>query len=215
MTRLTFIGDVHGKIPELLNLLERRCNDSDYVLQIGDMGIGFGGVVLPTLNRTYFEFIRGNHDDPKQCQQHYNYAGEYGYNRHNIFYLGGAWSIDHTWRKEWNLANRPKKVWWEDEELSQQQLDDAIDLYTSTRPRIVATHEAPTETAKRVLNDGFRVEKLPCVNTRTSIALQHMLDIHQPDYWFFGHYHRTINFTLGSTRFQCLNELEPFHLLLT
>lgn len=212
-----FIGDVHGKTAQLLKLIEKTDGP---VFQLGDMGLGFPGVVLPP--QTNLQFIRGNHDDPAACQAHPNYAGEFGYlSEHDLFFLGGAWSIDYGWRQAWNLARKmegdPRRVYWDNEELSQEQLDEAIKLYIKSKPRIVATHEAPTDAAKYLLNyphaGAFRSEKAECANTRTSQALQKMLDAHQPEHWVFGHYHRDLEFTLvkdnvpQKTRFNCLNEL--------
>ena len=210
-----FVGDVHGIIGPFLNILERRVRNGP-CLQVGDMGLGFGGVSLPELKPQH-RFIRGNHDDPAACKAHPSYAGEFGYwEEHRLFFLGGAWSIDLAWRKAWNAMHSPKKVWWEDEELSPEQLEAAYQLYIKVKPELVGTHEAPTEAAKYVLRDGFRQEKAECANTRTSQALQRMFEAHQPRHWVFGHYHRTIDFRLGSvdgqsvisTRFHCLTELD-------
>lgn len=216
-----FIGDVHGKITPYLKLLQKiKADHPDAtILQLGDMGLGFPGVALPPDQlRPNERFIRGNHDDPAACRAHPNYAGDFGvWPEHNLFYLGGAWSIDHHWRQVWNAQNRPKKVWWEDEELSQVELDAAYELYVATKPELVATHEAPTMAAKVVLAGGFRTEKADCAYTRTSIALQRMFGAHQPRHWVFGHYHKTTDFRIpdhmatdaaqASTRFHCLTEL--------
>lgn len=226
---MIFIGDVHGKTQQLLKLLQRHNGkgevDATKVFQLGDMGLGFPGVALPT--QPDLLFIRGNHDDPAACQAHPNYAGEFGYlPDHDLFFLGGAWSIDYRWRQAWNQnelqewqkykqkSHKPlRRVWWEDEELSQVQLDAALALYAEFKPRIMATHEAPTEAAKYILSGGFRPDKAECANTRTSQTLQKMLDTHQPDHWLFGHYHRDLEFQLVKdnvpqhTRFYCLTEL--------
>ena len=224
-----FVGDVHGKTDILINLIKRRTDGP--VFQLGDMGLGFPGVALP--EQPDLLFIRGNHDDPAACQKHPNYAGEFGYlPAHDLFFLSGAWSIDYGWRQAWNQAKLeewvrykqnsskpPQKVWWEDEELSQPQLDAAVALYIEKKPRVVATHEAPTDAAKYLLSGGFRPEKAECANTRTSKALQQMYEAHQPDYWLFGHYHRDLEFTLvkdnepHKTRFICLNELSVQEIL--
>jgi hypothetical protein len=42
---------------------------------------------------------------------------------------------------------------------------------------------------------------------RTATALERMYKIHQPDYWFFGHWHFTKHLKLGNTHFQCIGEL--------
>jgi hypothetical protein len=228
-----FIGDVHGKIAEYTRILKRDVGTAP-CLQLGDMGLGFSGTVLP-IQLPQHSFIRGNHDDPAACRAHRNYAGDYGtlsgvaLNLAEVpypvvFFCGGAISIDSEWRKAWNAQEQwewtkwksksstpPRKVWWEDEEMSQADLDEALALYVATKPDIVATHEAPTKAAEFLLAHGFRPEKRECAYTRTSRTLQQMLDAHQPKRWLFGHYHRDMEFTLGSkvngTIFNCLTEL--------
>lgn len=226
---MIFIGDVHGKIKKYRALI-RAMPEGQRSLQLGDMGLGFRGVHLfpgGSLLRGDHRFIRGNHDDPKACHRHPLYKGDWGYDaERQLFYLGGAWSIDQNWRTE-GLS------WWRDEELSYAELDKAYQLYVQCRPRIVATHEAPCRAAWSMLtalmNQGqgphhehcptdqdvrlkgdeyaYYKAKLGCVNTRTSQALQRMFEEHQPEYWLFGHYHLDRTFTICRTQFSCLNEL--------
>jgi hypothetical protein len=46
------------------------------------------------------------------------------------------------------------------------------------------------------------------INTRTGQALQAMFDAHQPDEWYFGHWHHTMQYKYGRTMFQCIGELD-------
>lgn len=226
-----FIGDVHGKIKQYRAII-RDLPEGSRSLQLGDMGLGFKGVHLfpgGSMLRGDHRFIRGNHDSPQACRQHRFYMGDYGYRPEDgLFYLGGAWSIDQDWRVE-NVS------WWHDEELDYSELDTAYQLYVKSRPQIVATHEAPSKAAWSMLEKCLRSDgqyqphpycptdqsvkvkgdeyayykaKLGCVNTRTSQALQRMFEEWQPKYWLFGHYHLTSTFSIGSTEFQCLNELD-------
>ena len=41
-----------------------------------------------------------------------------------------------------------------------------------------------------------------------SKANVYIYKIHQPDYWFFGHWHHTTHLKLGNTHFQCIGELD-------
>ena len=209
-----FIGDCHGKTFELRKLVERA--DVPHVFQLGDMGLGFRDVTLPTLGDT-FKWIRGNHDDPAQCRAHPNYAGEYGV-WNDIFFIAGAFSIDHEWRRVMMMQQGAKPCWWPDEQLSEDQLEAAYQLYIKVKPRVVATHDAPTEIGTTLLRDGnFRLEKMDGVNSRTAQTFQRMLEAHQPEHWFFGHYHRTWNYEykpwnhrhdeVTYTNFHCLDEL--------
>lgn len=213
--KLTFIGDCHGKIEVLLPLLRSRCQESNFVLQLGDMGLGFRGVTLPNLPHS-FAFIRGNHDSPDLCRMHDNYAGEFGNitidspnNEHvSVFVVGGAYSIDWQWRV-------PGVSWWTNEELTIEQGYKALEAYEAAKPRIVATHEAPQQIAEALLRDrGLRPEKWGSTQSRTAQLLQRMFEVHQPEYWYFGHYHRDWQLNLKGARahFQCLNELNIAHI---
>lgn len=223
---MLFIGDCHGRTDALTQLLWSKEFIGKLAFQLGDMGIGFEGVRLREFPRKHFLWIRGNHDHPACCREHPNYAGDFGYlEDEKLFFLGGAWSIDAKWRT-------PGVSWWEDEELSYKELDEAYQLYVQVKPRIVATHEAPskaawsmlasltgniahhdycpTDQSVRVKGDEYEYykQKLGCVNTRTSQVLQRMFEEWQPRYWYFGHYHMTRTFQIGRTEFTCLNELD-------
>jgi hypothetical protein len=209
-----FVGDVHGKIAEFEALIRRRVPPLSSVFQLGDMGIGFSGVVLdPTrLADWQVRFIRGNHDNPARCRQHPLYAGEFG-TEDALFWCGGAWSIDHEYRKSW-MAHYGRECWWPDEELSEEQLEAALKVYSAAKPRIVATHECPRSAVPIVLSCGFRPEKAECADTRTSQWFERMLAAHAPEHWVFGHYHRDFDFRVEGcdTRFHCLNELSLLEL---
>lgn len=207
--RITFIGDVHGKTDQYQKKLRQKY-EGQSTFQIGDMGLGFKNT--PGLHKNIMtsgdhRWIRGNHDDPAVCRRALGYAGDYGYDpKFSMFYLGGAFSIDYAWRI-------PGKSWWSDEELSYPELVDAINIYTYNKPKIVATHEAPTAAATYMLTQvlgGFRPEKLSCGTSRTSVALQQMFDAHQPEEWVFGHYHSSTSFVWKGTKFTCVNELDVY-----
>lgn len=192
-----FIGDVHGKTDRLLEGL--KTTEADSILQLGDMGLGFQGVNLPKLNSS-FGFIRGNHDAPDMCRMHPNYAGEYGM-WNEVFVVGGAYSIDWLYRT-------PGTSWWPNEELDSNSLESMLELYLKCKPRIVASHEAPDGVGKQLLRDGnFREYKFSSTESRTARMMQRMWHHHEPEHWFFGHYHRDWQTKFGNTHFQCLNEL--------
>lgn len=173
--------------------------DKFKILQLGDMGLGFKGVKLPNLHHN-FGFIRGNHDSPDLCRMHDNYAGEYGM-WNDLFVMGGAYSVDWMHRV-------PGISWWPNEEMEDYRLEKCLKLYTDLKPKIVASHEAPQSVGTALLKDGgFRLYKMGSTESRTAKMMQRMLEHHQPEHWFFGHYHRDWQANLGGTHFQCLNEL--------
>jgi hypothetical protein len=203
-----FIGDVHGQFLNYLALIEGVGSPT---FQVGDMGVGFG-TPLPAIAPEH-RFIRGNHDDPALCEFHANHAGKFGYDpAYKLFWMGGAYSIDWMWRQYYERSTGIK-VWWDDEQLSWEDLKAAKKLYLETTPEIVATHECPSSVRNILLNQlmiGFRPEKE--VPSRTADVLQEMFELHKPRIWVFGHYHITKTFEHAGTEFTCLNELETLQI---
>ena len=228
---MIYVGDVHGKTMDLKWRIMHDLTFRDKkVFQVGDMGIGFKGVVLEGIDPKKLQFIRGNHDSPADCAVHPNYAGDYGYvPEEKLFYCGGAWSIDQAWRTE-------GVTWWKEEELDAVELNKAFQLYKECKPEIVATHEAPAQAAIILLNQlmlglgpkdkgesnpvrvphsadyAYYKEKVGCKNTRTSQVFQQMLDVWGPKHWVFGHYHVRMDFELQGCMFHCLPELEKLEI---
>jgi hypothetical protein len=209
MTKIVVIGDVHGKTTSYQKMLRQKYDDVR-TIQCGDMGIGFSGVGLHAMTDNH-KWFRGNHDCPEKCRENPNYLGDYGFlPDDNLFWLAGAFSIDRQWRTE-NVS------WWPDEELSYLELQEAIALYEKEKPKYVISHEAPENAAKFMLlalQGAYFAAKLECSMSRTSRALQTMLDIHQPDEWVFGHYHVDKTFYLPNcrTKFTCVAELHTYDL---
>lgn len=205
---IKIIGDVHGKTG-LYKRLVREMPQGQRSIQVGDMGVGFQGVVVHDMPQEH-KWFRGNHDDPAKCRRNPNYLGDYGYlEEDKIFWLAGAFSIDRAWRT-------PMESWWPDEELSYEELQKAIDLYSKIKPRFVLTHEAPAKAAKIMLlelSGAYFSAKLECTSSRTSEALQQMHDIHQPEEWVFGHYHFGTTFEFQRTKFTCVPELGVYELI--
>lgn len=204
--KIALIGDAHGKIFELRKIQE-RCERS---IQLGDMGCGFKPV--PDFGE-HHKFIRGNHDDPAVARAHKSYLGDYGYlSDADIFYVGGANSIDKQWRV-------PGVSWWPDEELSTVELNAAQQLYLDSKPSTVISHECPSAVNQRMLSsltigglDGYFAAKTALVTSRTCQALQQMFELHQPKLWVFGHYHIDRTLEIGGTTFRCLAELSTMEL---
>jgi hypothetical protein len=196
---LHFIGDIHGRIPEYLKLLNGLPSGSRSIA-LGDLYIGWPGVVVPELAPEH-KFIRGNHDDPALCRNHPNFLGDYGYLQdNNLFFVSGA--LTASWRV---LGN--SKFWYRDEELSDPDLNEAITRYKETRPKLVISHTAPSEAARQILKDlggSYFLSKEGDSESRTSRALQEMSEAHQPQAWYFGYFHINREFVVGETKFRCL-----------
>jgi hypothetical protein len=192
---MRFIGDAHGKIDRYLALIqgvESSC-------QLGDMGMGFG-IELPIMPKEN-GFIRGNHDDPSECRNHPNWFSDGLFDSEwNVFFVGGAWSIDWEWRQQYEMSTG-RKIWWKDEECSVSQFNEIIDWYEECKPAIMATHDCPSIMAKHLLSHHS------LDNSRTRLALDAMWEIHKPEFWVFGHHHKDMFRDIRGTRFICLDEL--------
>jgi hypothetical protein len=144
-------------------------------------------------------FIRGDHDSPALAAAHPNFAGKFGFipDSGGLFYLSGALTISAP-----VLQN--SKYWYADEELSPREVNAAFDLYRESKPRILISHEGPSEIIAEMLAESFgnyAEAKRACVHSRTAAALQRMIEAHEPEQHFFGHYHRRWTAKRGTTTF--------------
>ena len=204
MTLTRIIGDIHGKWYDYQLITEPIEHRS---IQVGDFGIGFNGDYWEDRVNDFHEsgqhrFIRGNHDKPSTCKAAMTGCIADGTVEGDVMFLGGAWSIDWQWRTD-------GQDWWRDEELSYRELDDMISVYEAAKPRVMITHDCPTLAAYRMfVKDGNSIGGKTLHLSRTGEALQAMFEIHQPEQWFFGHWHHTRKMTIEGTVFQCLGELD-------
>jgi predicted phosphodiesterase len=190
-TLIYLIGDVHGKINEYYQII-RNLNNT---IQLGDFGVGF--VEFPELSRNH-RFIRGNHDNPEICQMIPNFLGDYGILlEHDIFFISGAYSIDKNLRTI-------GIDWWENEELTNQQIEKLINYYELIKPNIVISHDAPGNFLEYHFNSNF--------NNKTNSFMEALFDIYEPDVWVFAHHHESIREKFGETQFVGLDELEVYKL---
>ena len=179
-----FIGDVHGKHDEYLNLIKNHRS----TIQVGDLGFDYSKIP----HSDNHKFIKGNHDNYNS--NHSNDLGNHG--MHNgIFYVRGAQSVDKNGRIE-------GKNWWRNEELNYREMSEAIQEYEVAKPNYVVSHDCPQSIAELFydIHDA----------SITRQGLQRMLEIHQPSIWVFGHHHRHRDEKVGKTRFVCVEELQTF-----
>lgn len=196
---LTFLGDVHGKFKQLPTpLIYEKMNET--IIQVGDMGIGFGAKneTKLRLERPNFYFIRGNHDNPARCKKYKSYLGDFGFlEEFNLFFFGGAHSIDQAYRTE-------GVDWWPSEEQSIEECHKALDAYEKAKPEIVVSHDGPSSLFSKDAPMSIRNFQ----SSRTSQVLQDMLEIHAPKLWVFGHHHTGKTFFYNKCLFRCLGELQ-------
>lgn len=196
--QITIIGDVHGKYDRYHKLI-RQTDYYPYTVQLGDFGFKYE--TLNNVDSTKHLIIPGNHDNYNMCYRYPHFLGDYGYTKLNgveFFYYRGAYSVDRQYRTI-------GIDWWEDEQVSIDQFMKARELYRNIKPRLVITHDCPQNIAAKMLNPGNRIYE-----NMTGWALQELLNIHEPKYWFFGHWHNSKNIKYGNTNFMCLDELETY-----
>lgn len=198
--KITFIGDVHGAFRQLHTRIEEH-EQYNPIVQVGDLGIGFGEKkqVFPD----NFYFIHGNHSNPEKCKEYpKNFLGRYGFNKQlNLFYVSGAWSIDK--------GNRiPGVSWWDNEELSIIEGNACIDLYEKIKPKYIVTHDGPSQFTQVILDEMIVGIPGPLRKTRTGQLLDRLLEIHRPEIWIHGHWHTPKDKVIEGTRFICLDILE-------
>lgn len=208
LTRI--IGDIHGKFNDYVDVLQRATDAGiERSVQVGDFGIGFAGPYwhdqVDKFHRDNpgHKFIRGNHDNPARCKSMVGYISD-GTVLNDVMLIGGAWSIDFAWRTE-------GVNWWADEELSTKDLYLLMDVYDMVKPRVVITHDCPTDVARQmfIAPSGKQLAHKPVqYKTRTAEAFQAMWEMHQPEIWCFGHWHISQLEVMNGTAFRCIGECD-------
>ncbi len=218
MATLRVIGDVHGQI-DLENLCTRRGQPYldiiagvPFSVQIGDMGDGETyDQLIQSTDPSCHRFFPGNHDHYDQLPPHS--LGDFGaasLGGVEFFFVRGAASKDRD--KLIRLGQQlGKTLWFEQEELSEDQMRAVEQEYRKCRPQIMLSHDAPTPIAQLAWNHARRVSwpdpEAVFRPSRTNDLLSRLLDHHQPRLWVFGHHHHAWQCREGITRFVCVGEL--------
>lgn len=202
---IRLLGDIHGKQCQYINLVKGR----EYSIQLGDFGFNYDS--LKSVDSDKHKVLFGNHDVVytyddgsliKPCEHILDNFGiiskKPNSNIPDTFYVRGGISIDKAYRKE-------GVDWFKDEQLTYTQMCKAIDLYEKVKPEIVLSHECPASMIPYVANPNFA--HLNLKPSMTASMLETMYQIHQPKFWFTGHFHIDKTYKPEQTRFFCLNEL--------
>lgn len=189
------IGDVHGKVKEYKKIIDSFPKGSKSI-QVGDFGFRKEHEWhLKNIDNRFHKINFGNHDDYSFiCKNHS--LKNYSFKR-NVMTVRGAYSIDRYIRTE-------DVDWWRNEELSYVEMNEAIKEYSIKKPKIMITHDCP----QSIRNHFFGIKEY----SLTSIGLQEMFEINQPNIWIFGHHHLSRNEVINETKFICLKELEVFEI---
>lgn len=232
---ICFVGDIHGEFNSLQGLMKKtNFKDTVYIV-CGDCGFGFNkkeyySKIFNKLSKTTSElncefiFIRGNHDDKKYFDKRlinrkcFKTIPDYSVIQtplYNVLCIGGAISIDRTYRQLVLKENALKysiyhgctpneaeklcqQVYWDDEpcyydeeKLSQLKLNNInID--------IVCTHTCPSFTKPfGKENIGYWLSKDENLERDIDNEREVMdkvynklkTDGHSLDMWLYGHFH--------------------------
>ena len=215
MSTLRIIGDVHGKFQDYI-ALTKGC---DYSIQVGDMGFDYSE--LRVVSKDDHKFIGGNHDNYDKYYGSPHALGstitigmgkDFGIATHgglDFFFLRGGFSIDWKQRQKSYLMGAAKS-YWDNEELSMEEMEMALWQYQKMKPDVVITHECPRSISQYVGDNkilemfGYNPQRF---TTKTSELLEMMFQSHQPKVHFFGHYHNNWGAEINGTQFRCIDEL--------
>ncbi len=210
MGRVLITGDVHGMFGHLNSLINKKRNDLEAVVCLGDFGywpragvftpdsVKPGGVPLYWLDGNHEDFdalraFRAEHGDEVSPGVRYVPRGtvlELGGFR--CLFIGGAESIDRASRTlGWS--------WFPDESISQADLGRALDaVRDSGGVDAVFSHTCPREF-------GVLGERYDKAGDPSRAALSELLAVARPKLWYFGHWHVRRGGQYGATQWTALH----------
>lgn len=181
------LGDTHGNMTPV-----RQASRLGLVaVHLGDLGFAREWAKASRIPNLHV--VAGNHDEIPFARATPVFAGDFGdlgervAGASGVFFARGAESLDRELRT-------PGKDWWPEEQLSNGELDAALDAYLRLRPHTVLSHEAPTSVVRAIHGDAARP-------SRTSETLQAMLEACRPERWSFGHHHVSWSAAIAGTEF--------------
>jgi hypothetical protein len=212
MTQISFIGDVHGKFDEYIEITKKH----KFTLQLGDMGFDIDR--LKKVNHHCHQFVPGNHESYDRilggrCQHVANSLMATGHLDYGCFHfveiamysIRGAESIDKHLRTE-------GVDWFANEQLTYSRFSSMVDNFRAVKPRIVVSHQCPSFVVKEILDakagDIYKYGKQFAydITSQAMMSAWHAASVH-PDLWVFGHHHCEFDQVIQGTRFVCVPEL--------
>lgn len=208
--KILILGDVHGNFKLMSNII--NSNNTDIVFQVGDFGIwpnfenqsfGFGHYSIDNIQiNCPLYFCDGNHEDhhslnsitKKEIHKNVFYMkrGEIlKIGSYNVLFMGGAESIDK--------CNRTIGVDW----FPQESIcySDMLKLDVNKKIDIVVSHTCPMEF-------DIKIPIFSNENITSRKMLSRILEIYEPTYWFFGHFHHYMEGRYHNTNWTMLNTIE-------
>jgi hypothetical protein len=218
-TAVRIIGDVHAQIqpddelpgqsrPPYLETIA----GAPYSIQVGDMGDGESyDQLIARVDPCRHRFFPGNHDHYDRLPPHS--LGDFGavsWGGVDFFFVRGAASADRD--KLVRLGRQlGRRLWFEEEELTEEQMRPAEQAYLRARPQIVLSHDAPTDLAQLAWQHARRLSRphpgAVFCPSRTNNFLARLWEQRAPRLWLFGHYHYDWRQQIGETLGACVGEL--------
>ncbi len=232
-------GDIHGEFNSLIYKMCIQYQLTDTLIIVaGDCGIGFEkpGYYEQIFSRNssrlsksnnWIVMLRGNHDDPtyfrdeKIAHQRFRTIPDYSVIQacgHNILCVGGAVSIDRTYRTEHDSGHPSAGVasYWEDEmpvldedaltAIGQKVKIDTVVTHTSPSFCELVSKAGLSEWAARdpqLLDDCDSERK-----TMDKICEHLKSDRHPVGHWYYGHFHQSWNSEIDGILFSMLDIME-------
>lgn len=198
MAKVRVIGDVHEQYDGYLELIK----DSEYSVQVGDMGFDYAPISHLDKNHV---FVRGNHDNTfTRCK---NMLPDYGVSNIGgleFFHVGGGHSVDWKHRV-------PGINYFLDEELSQKKMNECLSFYENLNPKpeVIISHECPYVVSQQfdtTILESFGYHK--DWRSDTCSMLNIIYHARAPKLWVFGHHHKRVTKLINGTMFVGLNILD-------
>lgn len=192
---MRILGDIHGYRNDYLHFIK----DVDQSIQIGDLDMRYDW--LKEVDPKRHRFFGGNHDNYGVIKETPHSLGDFGPvpGFEKAFFVRGGFSID-------KVERFPGVDWWAEEQMPQEQLDEALELYIKLKPEILLSHECAFELVSKITDGRVAVWYgfPPVIDTKTNLTLQRMLNAHKPRMHIFGHYHRDFDQVIDGVRYVCL-----------
>lgn len=232
-------GDIHGEFNTLIYKSCIQYGLTDTLLIVaGDCGFGFekpgyyenvfrhNSARLTKFNN-WIAMVRGNHDDPsyfneeKMSHRRFRTIPDYSIVQacgHSALCVGGAVSIDRSFRKEHDSRNRPSDIasYWPDE-MPVFDETKLTDIDRQFKIDSVITHTAPSFCellSKAGLSEWAArdVELLTDCEKERQIMdrlFEHLKTAGHPlSHWYYGHFHQSWNAEVDNVLFSMLDIME-------
>lgn len=229
------VGDIHGKFPELAQVLKNLPTDIHAVC-VGDIGLGFPDSDEPSClaavdavareRNQQVWLMRGNHDNPDIWLRQKSY-----WNSHlthiripddvyrikidniHVIMVGGAISLDRT-----HTDRIDDLTWWKHEAVSPASLQKVRQLVGAYgRADILITHAGPYGAQPPLSRDQASFDHYAKEDPQLAsdvkaerILLAHIVEASQARTVAFGHYHVPLESHNGPIRYRCCAELEAW-----